>query len=398
MNGLCCSCRSVASNGIKLAALPRGDGFPTRPRPQGNEHVQTLGLTMAIAATEAGAESAVQPNATAPSDAGAIFESLMIAGGEQTPDLAVTADAGLPLITSASPPSEAPAIPATTLALASDMEQMVQALAITAEVVAQGMAARTTPIREIILTVETPSSDSSKDMALPQLSIVVPAVPAPSQPLKVSDADPATNLDPALVAMMPQLPQTQTIAPQVEVCEINAIHPIKIPDEAVVETAEVSEMPAPQSSSDFTEDAYGPWRAEIHGPFLNPQHELVTQPVHVAVFDAPEPIVFPGVTSVLVTSPEMLPSQPNNTQVIASIPMADMPVRVVTIHVPIKTKDLSETDRVETIETSIAETETELKEIASSEPIQPTDTNMKPADFIGPQMIQVVTKALESPT
>jgi len=353
---------------------------------------------MAIAATDAGAESAVQPNATAPTDAGAIFESLMIAAGEPTPDLAVTADASLPIITTASILSETPAISPETQALASDMEQMVQALAITAEVVAQGMAARTTPIREIILTVETPSSEVSADMTLPQLSIVAPPVAEPSQPLKVSDADPATNLDPALVALMPQIPQTPTIAPQVDVSEIIAIDPIKISDEAVVETAEVTEMPAPRSSSDLTEDAYGPWRAEIHGPILNLQRELVTHPVHVAVFDAPEPIVLPVVISEIVTSPEMLPSQPSNTQVVASISMADMPVRIVTIHVPMKTNDQSETDTVETLVTSVAETETEQKASVTSDPMQPTDTNVKPADFIGPQMIQVVTKAIESPT
>jgi flagellar hook-length control protein FliK len=196
---------------------------------------------------------------------------------------------------------------------------------------------------------------------------------------------------------MPQIPQTPTIAPQVDVSENIAIDPITIPDEAVIQTAEVTEMPVPQSSSDLTEDAYGPWRAEIHGPILNLQRELITQPVHVAVFDAPEPIVLPVVTSELVTSPEMLPSQPNNTQVVASISMADMPVRIVTIHVPMKTNDPSETDTVETLVTSVAETETEQTASVSSDPMQPTDTNVKPADFIGPQMIQIVTKAIESP-
>jgi flagellar hook-length control protein FliK len=119
--------------------------------------------------------------------------------------------------------------------------------------------------------------------------------------------------------------------------------------------------------------------------------------VHVAVFDAPEPIVLPVVTSEIVTSPEMLPSQPSNTQVVASISMADMPVRIVTIHVPMKTNDQSETDTVETLVTSVAETETEQKASVSSDTMQPIDTNVKPADFIGPQMIQIVTKAIESP-
>jgi flagellar hook-length control protein FliK len=351
---------------------------------------------MAIAASDAGAESAVQRNANAPSDAGAIFESLMIAAGEPTPDLAVTADAGLPINTTAPILNETVAISNETQALASDMEQMVQALAITAEVVAQGMAARTTPIREIILTVETPSSDTS-DMALPQLSIVVPAMPAPSQPLKISDADPATNLDPVLVAMMPQLPQTQNTATQVDVCEFTSIKPITATTEDVEDVAALAEKSAAQPSPVMFEESYGPWRAEIHGPFLNPQHVLVTRPVHVAVFDAPEPIVLPVVTSELVTSPEMLPSQPSSTQVVASISMADMPVRVVTIHVPMKTDDQSETDTVESLVTSVTETETEQKASVFSDPMQPTDTNVKPADFIGPQMIQSVTKAIESP-
>lgn len=353
---------------------------------------------MAIAATDAGAESAVQPNATAPTDAGAIFESLMIAAGEPTPDLAVTADAGLPIITTASILSETPAISPETQALASDMEQMVQALAITAEVVAQGMAARTTPIREIILTVETPLSDTSSDKTLPQLSIVVPAVPVPSQPLKVSDADPATNLDPELVAMMPQLPQTQPIATHVDASEFTSIEPITATTEDVVDVVSLAEMLAAQTSPVIIEESYGPWRAEIHGPFLNPQQELVTNPVHVAIFDMPKPIVIPVVSSEHVTTTEILLSQPNSTQVVASISMADMPVRIVSIHVPMKTNDVSETDKVEALVAIVAETETEHKESASTDPIQPTDTNIKPADFIGPQMIQVVTKAIESPT
>ena len=352
---------------------------------------------MAIAATDAGAESAVQPNAIAPSEAGAIFESLMIAAGEPNADLVAQTDAALPLESAIPVPNETLTIPPATQALASDMEQMVQALAITAEVVAQGMAARTTPIREIILTVETPSSDASADMTLPQLSIVVPPVAEPSQPLKISDADPATNLDPALIALMPQIPQTPTIAPQVDVSEIIAIDPIKIPYEAVIKTAEVSEMPAPQPSSDLTEEAYGPWRAEIHGPILNLQRELVTTAVHVAIFDTPEPILTPVVSSEIVTNPDMLLSQPIETQLVVSNTMADVPMRVITIHVPMQTKAPAEIDAVESLETSVDDTDSELNDIMPVEPIQPTDMNMKPADFIGPQMIQMVTAAPERP-
>jgi hypothetical protein len=125
---------------------------------------------MAIAATDAGADSAVQPGSAASSEAGAAFQILMTAAGEPVADPSAPAAAPtLPQVQVST--DEAPLAGATQM-LASDLEQMVQALAITAEVVAQGMAARTTPVREIILTVETPTTEisTSQDLHHAQLA------------------------------------------------------------------------------------------------------------------------------------------------------------------------------------------------------------------------------------
>ncbi|MEN9708804.1 MAG: hypothetical protein RIQ68_1212, partial [Pseudomonadota bacterium] len=331
--------------------------------------MQTLGLNLATAAPDAGADSALQSTAAAPSGAGAIFEILMTAAGAGTPDLSISPDATAQAVgaypadavTAAPDPlMQALAGASTGIAtgldasgnqtnkfgadLASDMENMVQALAITAEVVAQGMAARTTPVREIILTVETPNSETPADPALPNLNIVVPAPTDTGLTLKVSEADPDKNLDPALLALMPQISPTPAAATQVDDVAANGPDLLAAPVEPAPDAPIVAEIPAAQAVSTAMEETYGPWRAEIYGPVLNDRRELIPGPVHVPIFEPPASVPqsaslpsadadIPQMTDApLLDEPALLTkpdASPANT-------LMGAPIRVVTIHVPAK--------------------------------------------------------------
>lgn len=357
--------------------------------------MQTLGMTLATAATDVSADSAAQTNATAaPSGAGAIFEILMAAASGPTPETPADPNAVMPIT-----PSDAITIsaetPAPTGDLASDLEQMVQALAITAEVVAQGMAARTTPVREIILTVEAPKAEGSAETPVTQLSINVPTSSEQTLSLKVSDADPSTNLDPALVALMPKLLPTPTAQTQDTAQAVHGADMSNISDEPVSDTAAIAEMPAPQPSSTLKEEIYGPWRAEIHGPILNAQRELIVQPVHVPVFEVPAhilasaPVVETAETVPMVTN---TPSEPNtvlSSDTLQASPgtMAEMPIRVVTIRVPVKVAVASDSNENDAAEATPSTTASDPIDSSALDQVQTMHIIIATPDFIGPQMI-----------
>ncbi len=361
---------------------------------------------MTTAATDAGADSAVQPTAASSSGAGAIFEILMTAAGQPTTDPAANPEAALLPVDGSPALPEAATLDPATQALASDMEQMVQALAITAEVVAQGMAARTTPVHEIILTVETPTSEKSEQATLPSLSILVPNPTEPGPSLKVSDADPAKNLDPALIALLPPLPKTTTPEPQVQEASTVESELINTQIEPTEPAAPTFEMPVLQPSSAPVEEAYGPWRAEIHGPVLNAQRELVTQPVHVPVFEVPEAIAILSPLPDANTPPDMASTLANGTMVSTPDAMGDMsgllptnlPIPVVTIHVSVKAKAPTDGDESGADQTLASATASEPSDRTPIDTMLSAPIIVAPSDFIGPQMIPLVTADRQSVT
>ena len=348
---------------------------------------------MPIASTDAGADSAVQPGASAPSDEGAIFDILMAAGADNLPsggsldaNQAKAPVAASPILPGDELPLPAVSPDPTSQVLASDMEHMVQALAITAEVVAQGMAARTTPVREIILTVEAPIADAMSGQTSPKLSVQMPAVEQPSLTLKISDADPASNLDPDLVALLPQIHLTPAAPSKRNEANISDTDPVSnldpdfvsfLPqkhvtpaahsqrDEAKITESEldrnisdnliiagivqVQESPALQSLSAPLDEPHGPWREELYGPLLTPERALNTQPVHILRLESPATMAPAAVQNLEPTEANQI--TPDQTQSVADTLAlghdrtqtlihvgADMPIRTVTIHVPIIAK------------------------------------------------------------
>ena len=359
---------------------------------------------MAIAATDAGADSAVQPGSAASSEAGAAFQILMTAAGEPVAD--PSAPAAVPTLPQVQVSTDEAPLAGATQMLASDLEQMVQALAITAEVVAQGMAARTTPVREIILTVETPTTENPEPQDLTQLAILAPAPVETGPSLKISDADPAKNLDPALIALMPQNPQIASSKAKMEemaVIDTNLDSPHAIP---VAEIGPVAEMPLPQMPFTPVEEPYGPWRAEVHGPVLNAQSELITQPVHIALFDAP----IPSNPIMKIAQPQNEPAQQpdiqsemtmvplNDSPVIPGPMLTDEPLRVVTIHVPVTAKTAPEHEEKILAESNDRTSESEPLELPATENLQPALANHMPADFIGPQLMTIVASQIQRET
>ena len=352
-------------------------------------------MTLATAATDVSADSAAQTNATAaPTGAGAIFEILMAAASGPTPQNPADPNAVMP-ITPSDVTNIAAATSTPTVDLASDLEQMVQALSITAEVVAQGMAARTTPVREIILTVEAPKAEGPAETPLTQLSINVPISSEQTLSLKVSDADPSTNLDPALVALMPQLLPTPTAHTQDAAQAVHGADMNNISDEPVSDTSAIAEMPAPQPSFALKEEIYGPWRAEIHGPILNAQRELIVQPVHVPVFEPPAHllasalVVATAETVPMVTNTPSEPTSVLTSDTLQASPgtMAEMPVRVVTIHVPVKVAVASDAKEDDAAEATPSTTASDPIDNSALDQVQTIHIIIASPDFIGPQMI-----------
>ena len=309
---------------------------------------------MAIAATDAGADTAVQTPAAASSDTNAIFDILMAAtvtpstegpmsdqvsaninadgSADAINSVAMTSLTVAPITSLTSGdmkiPDLASATPATQ-AFASDMEHMVQALAITAEVVAQGMAARTSPVHEIILTVEAPKAEPASLDVSPKLSAILPKEDAPSLTLKVSEADPQTNLDPALIALLPQVSKQNTTdetAPREKIIQNSQVMvvgsaPITIPSTLV----KIAESPALQDYNE-TEPAHGPWRAELYGPFINMQKEVVTKPLFMALDDAPQTQMTTFVDSDVIALPKAFATSPISKPKMTLGKTADMPL------------------------------------------------------------------------
>ena len=301
--------------------------------------MQTLGLTTTpIAATDAGADSAAQTGAVAPSPTGEIFDILMAGTATPTANLMVNTAAADPSVVA--PPHD------QTAAFAADMEHMVQALAITADVVANGMAARTTHVREIILTVETPAIAAETANTLPALNAVIPSeIQGPA--LKITDADPATHVDPALVLMLP-LQEKAPATPDIQI--IVPIHETSESDHstdivtgmplAAVDLVAPLEIPAAQAFSENPVEPHGPWRAEIHGPVLDADARVMATPVYALVTHAPETSLQGEIQT--IPAPDFAHDPNATTQIAADVQMPHSetdketktdPVRVLTIHV-----------------------------------------------------------------
>ena len=237
--------------------------------------MQTLGLTTPLNVTEAGTESAVLPQGVVSGEAGAIFNILMTAASVPAAEPLATGEVGL------TPAIADPVTKTLATDLAVDMENMIQALSITADVVAKGMAASRAPVNEIILTVEAPSA-KTVDPILPELSAFAPAqVQGPT--LTISKADVATNIDPAIALLMPA-PKAIQIEPSKSVTVDSKTFSLTEADTSLV----VQEAAPLQAHLIPTEETYGPWRAEIQGPILDSNNTLITKPVHVAIIEMPQ--------------------------------------------------------------------------------------------------------------
>lgn len=255
--------------------------------------MQTLGLmTTTIAATDAGAESAAQTIAAAGSVSGTsagatpstpandLFDSLMASVAQLTTD---------DMVNGAQPITSVPdATQDATQIFAADMERMVQALAITADVVANGMAARTTAVPEIILTVETPVASADTENALPDISASLP-LHLQGPDLTISEPDPVKNIDPALALFLPlpvKAEGTQDTHDQITLQTSQGPAQV-LPAHFLAPVSDIQDQLAPQQLLAPIEEAHGPWRVEIYGPILGPDRQIITTPVHLAASEAP---------------------------------------------------------------------------------------------------------------
>jgi flagellar hook-length control protein FliK len=214
----------------------------------------------------------------------------------------------------------------------------------------------------------------------------------------VTDADPAKNLDPALIAMMPQPTTTTTPVSQADEATQASSDLINTPSMPVENAVSLAETPALQASSQTIEEAYGPWRAEIYGPVLNAQRELLTQPVHVPVFEAPEPVAIQAPVSEVLAQLEIAPPRPNEMPVANHDAIADMSIRVVTIQVSVKAKAPSDAHELDATAINLSTTDSEQTDIATADQMQPTPVITAAPDFIGPQMIPLIVSDSQSMT
>ena len=221
-----------------------------------------VSLTKTLVQPEAGADASALPIA---SGDGAIFDALMVAV------LAVPTTGTGPLTPPAAPEITDPA----TQALATDMEQMVQALAITAQVVVKGLTERA-PQSQIKLKIEPPTPQTEISDGLPDLSVMAPLADDKIA-LKVTITNGAENLDPEIVArLMTAVPVEPAPIQETEIPVVQEL----LSDEALMPAL----LTAPQSVAHDTDlEAHGPFRVEIHGPFISPDKTLIAAPLYVVV-------------------------------------------------------------------------------------------------------------------
>lgn len=227
-----------------------------------------VSLTQTRVQTEAGAEASGLPLAQGD---GAIFDALMAASLEQaaaTPEtpMVQAQNQTLPDLPQTDSP---PIMDAPSSSLAQDLEHMVQALAITAEVVVKGMSERA-PVREIILKVESPAPDTDATTDLPELTALPPQL-AETVKIKISTMD--THVTPDAVIL------SATTNPLMSTDETS--EPERLTPRVEAALHDAASIPSLDHSIDQHQDSelvLGPFRAEMHGPFLNAEKALILGP------------------------------------------------------------------------------------------------------------------------
>lgn len=305
-----------------------------------------VSLTKTLVQTEAGADASGLP--LAQGDA-TIFDALMAASTIKPGDTTDIVNAqALPL------PVDATQAAPQTQTLATDLENMVQALAITAEVVVKGMSERA-PIREIILKVESPTIPSAQSTGLPELT-ALPPVPADELNLKISAVEQIDHLDPVLQArilvqpvshkVVPELPQSNDVAETVAVVD---------PELALNVEANVNDIQS--------EVPHGPFRAEVHGPFIDIQKALIAKPIFTLIVDAPTaPVVSQAAT---IVAPAISTETPTDIDPVEPIiaqqhePDGETTtIPILVVKVPLAPQQTAETDLADTHQVILDKQET----------------------------------------